>query len=218
MTRIPHHIPRRWRNQISTWLPALCMGFFALGTFWLVRSAPTILPAPSAAPVTHDPDYFMQHFSVSQFDPQGRMTSELFGVQGQHYPDIDKLAVQTPRWRAYDTQGRLIVGHSDRALSNRDGSDIELFGNAQIVREPLPPASQPQKAPGQPTDQRFTFSGPYLHAWPQEHRVSSDQPVQLVRGADVFTGDRFDYDDHTGVAHLQGNVHGLIPPATVNKK
>lgn len=200
-------ISRKWRNQISTWLPALCMGFFALGTVWLVRSAPKMLSAPPAAPPTRNPDYFMHQFAVRQFDPQGRMTTELLGDQGEHYPDIDKIAVQAPRWRAYDMHGRLITGQSERALANRDSSEVELFGNAQVVREPLPPASQ---QPGQAPEARLIFRGPYLHAWTQEHRVSSDQPVELSRNADVFTGDRCDYDEHTGIANLQGHVRGVI--------
>jgi len=198
------HISRKWRDWLSAWLPVLCMGFFALGTFWLVRSAPVAPAAPRAAPPGHEPDYFMRQFTVRQFDAQGRMTSELFGAEGRHHPDIDKLAVQAPRWRAYDAQGRLITGHSERAVSNRDGSEIELFGDAQVVRAPLPSAA--------PADPPLTFSGQYLRAWTQDRRVSSDQPVQLARGADVFTGDRFDYDDHTGIANLYGRVRGVIQP------
>jgi lipopolysaccharide export system protein LptC len=203
------HISRKWRDWLSAWLPVLCMGFFALGTFWLVRSAPVVLVAPPAAPPGHDPDYFMRQFAVRQFDAQGRMTSELFGTEGQHHPDIDKLVVQAPRWRAYDAQGRLITGHSERAVSNRDGSEVELFGDARVVRAPLPPATPAGKAPA---DSPLIFSGQYLRAWTRDHRVSSDQPVQLARGSDVFTGDRLDYDDRTGIANLQGRVHGVIQP------
>ncbi|MDR0478537.1 MAG: LPS export ABC transporter periplasmic protein LptC [Burkholderiaceae bacterium] len=206
-----HHIPRKWRDHISAWLPALCMAFFALATLWLVRSAPTLLAPLPPAPPSHDPDYFMHQFAVRQFDAQGHMTSELLGAQGQHYPDTDKLAVQTPHWRAYDKNGRLITGQSDHATSNRDGSEVELFGDAQVVRQPLPSASQAGDAASK-DDPPLTFSGPYLHAWTNEHRVSSDQPVQLTRGADVFTGDRFDYNDHTGIANLQGHVQGVLQP------
>lgn len=205
------HISRKWRDRLSAWLPALCMGLFALGTIWLVRSAPVEPAAQSVAPPGHDPDYFMRQFVVRQLDAQGRMTSELFGAEGQHYPDTDKLAVQTPRWRAYDAQGRLITGHSERALSNRDGSEVELFGDARVMRQPLPPASRTAQAAGK-DDPPLAFSGPYLHAWTNEHRVSSNQPVQLTRGADVFIGDRFDYDDRSGIANLQGHVHGVIQP------
>jgi hypothetical protein len=44
-------------------------------------------------------------------------------------------------------------------------------------------------------------------------RVSSDQPVELLRGADRFTGERFDYDNQSGVANLVGQVRGVIQPA-----
>jgi len=206
------HLSRKWRDRLSAWLPVLCMGFFALGTVWLVRSVPgTPDGQPAAAPPGHGPDYYMRQFTVRQFDAQGRMSAELFGAEGQHYPDTDKLAVQAPRWRAYDAQGRLISGNSIRALSNRDGSEIELFGDARVVRQPLPPASAAGQPAG-PDDALLTFSGQYLRAWTQTHRVSSNQPVELTRGTDVFTGERFDYDDHTGVANLQGRVRGVIQP------
>jgi lipopolysaccharide export system protein LptC len=205
------HLPRKWRDRLSAWLPVLCMAFFALATVWLVRSVPSEPQAQPAAAPSHDPDYYMRQFAVRQFDAQGRMSAELFGAEGRHYPDTDKLAVQAPRWRAYDAQGRLITGLSQSARSNREGSEIELFGNARVVRQPLPPASREGKAVDK-DDLPLIFNGQYLHAWTQERRVSSDQPVQLARGDDVFTGERFDYDDRTGIASLQGRVRGVMQP------
>jgi lipopolysaccharide export system protein LptC len=199
------HLSRKSRDWLSAWLPVLCMAFFALGPFWVVRSAPEPAAASPAAPPGHDPDYYMSQFAVRQFDAQGSMTSELFGQAGQHFPDTDKLAVQAPRWRAWDAQGRRITGYSGRAVSNSDGSEIELFDDARVLREPLPPTAQ-----GGQDDAPLAFSGQYLRAWTQDHRVSSDQPVKLTRGADVFTGERLDYDDRTGIAHLQGRVRGVI--------
>ena len=36
--------------------------------------------------------------------------------------------------------------------------------------------------------------------------------VELLRGVDRFTGDRFDYDEKSGIANLRGNVRGVIQP------
>jgi lipopolysaccharide export system protein LptC len=202
------HIPRKWRDLFSAWLPVLCMAFFALGTIWLVRSTPVgDQNADQPKAVGHEPDYFMRDFAVRQFDQDGRMTSELFGVEGLHHPDTDKLSIQTPRWQAYDLVGRRFVGRSDRALSNMDGSEIELMGNARVVREPLA-----QKSPNGKAEKPMTIAGEYLRAWTKDSRVSSDQPVELTHGDDVFTGDRFDYDNRTGVANLEGRVRGVIQP------
>jgi lipopolysaccharide export system protein LptC len=58
---------------------------------------------------------------------------------------------------------------------------------------------------------RLEFRGEFLHAFVDEKRVSSDQPVTLRRGNDVLTGDTFDYDDKSGIARLHGRVRGTLP-------
>ncbi|HMN55885.1 MAG TPA: LPS export ABC transporter periplasmic protein LptC [Ottowia sp.] len=201
---------RLWRHgkeQFFAWLPALMMALFALGTGWLVRHTPDFTAASTVpGPLTHEPDYQMRSFAVRSFDAAGRMTSELRGVEGHHYPDTDTLEVSQPRVRSFDAKNQLTVGRAERGVSNGDGSEIQLYGQAQVVREPSTGAD------GRPTP-RLEFRGPYLHAWVKDERVSSDQPVELLRGPDRFTGDRFDYDNHSGVANLIGQVRGVIQPA-----
>lgn len=198
---------RLWRygkEQFFAWLPALMMGVFALGTAWLVRQTPSFNTAAPASPVRHEPDYQMQQFSVRSFDPAGKLKSELMGVEGHHFPDTDTLEVAQPRVRSFDAQGQLTTGSAQRGLSNGDGTDIQLYGQARVVREAAAAANGRTGAP------RLEFRGQYLHAWTEDKRVSSDQPVELLRGADRFTGERFDYDEKSGVANLRGNVRGVI--------
>ena len=201
---------RLWRHgkeQFFAWLPALLMGLFALGTGWLVRHTPDFAAAGgSQRPLSHEPDYQMRSFAVRSFDASGRMTSELRGVEGHHYPDTDTLEVSQPRMRSFDEQNQLTVGRADRGVSNGDGSDIQLYGQAQVVRES-------STGPSGRATPRLEFRGEYLHAWVKAERVSSNQPVELLRGADRFTGERLDYDNQSGVANLIGPVRGVIQPA-----
>lgn len=193
------------RNQMSTWLPALMMMLFALGTWWLVRSAPKI-PIPNGTKaVSQEPDYFMREFAVRSFDATGRMTSELIGSEGHHYPATDTLEVTQPRLRSFDELGRPTVATARRGVSNADGSEVKLYDDAVVVREAAP------KAGGGETP-RLQFRGDYLHAFVNEDRVQSDQPVELMRGEDRFTGDSFSYDKRSGVANLTGRVRGVIQP------
>lgn len=197
-----------WRvglNQLSAWLPALLMMLFALGTWWLVRSAPKIPTTDGTRPVSPEPDYFMRQFTVRSFDATGRLVSELTGVEGHHYPATDSLEVTSPRMRSYDKDNRPTIGTARRGVSNGDGSEIKLYGDAVVVREPV-------TRPGGGTLPRMEFRGEFLHAFVDEDRVLSDQPVELLRGNDRFTGDYFDYDDRTGVANLKGRVRGVIQP------
>ena len=199
-------LARIGRDQMSTWLPALLMMLFALGTWWLVRSAPKIPSADTAGAMSKEPDYFMHQFRVRSFDATGRLTSDLTGVEGHHFPVTDSLEVKSPQMRSIDEQGRTTVATALRGVSNSDGSEIQLFGNAVVVREPVT-RTNGTLVP------RMEFRGEYLHAFVDEDRVSSDQPVELLRGTDRFVGDRLDYDNRTGVAELKGRVRGVIQPA-----
>ena len=186
-------------------LLTLTMGALALGTCWLVRNAPTFgAPAP-AAKVRHEPDYFMRQFSVKTFDATGHLKSEVFGTEGRHYPDTDTLEISNARIRSISPQGRITVATGNRALSNSDASQVQLFGNAIVVREPATDAAG-HVLP------RMEFRSEFLNAYTDSERVSSNKPVTLTRGNDQFTGDSMDYDNYDGVLNLKGRVKGLLVP------
>ena len=202
-----HQLWQHSRDRLATWLPALLMMLFAMGTWWLVRSAPK---PPDTSAVRQlaagEPDYFMRGFSMREFDGSGQLRSQLTGEEGQHYPASSTLDVREPRLRFVDKQGRLSTASARRAEARDDGSEVRLLGNARVERQ----ASRAASGSEQP---RLSFEGEYLQAFIDAERVRSDQPVRLQRGADVFTADSLDYDDKTGVARLQGRVRGVIQPA-----
>ena len=192
-------------DRISVYLPVVLMGVLALATWWLVRSAPS---APSGAQTPergHEADYFMQGFSVKNFGPKGQLLSEVRGDMGRHYPDTDTLEIDRMRLRARDASGRITHASADRALSNADGSEVQLFGNAKVVREAVPGTH----GPAQP---QLAFEGEFLHVWPQLERVRSNKPVTLTRGKDHFTADGLVYDNLAQVLELQGDVRGSLAP------
>ncbi len=196
---------RRVWDRLSIYLPVLLMGLLALGTWWLVRNAPqTQEPRPASAP-RHEPDYVMQGFSIKSFDASGRLQSEVQGAVARHYPDTDTLEIDEVRLRSLAADGRIVHAEADRALSNADGSEVQLHGNARVVREA--PAAKGMVQP------RMEFRGEFLHAWPQLERVRSDKPVTLTRGKDRFTADSMEYDNLEQVLQLRGRVRGVLVPA-----
>ena len=74
---------RRSRDHFFAWLPALLMGIFALGTWWLVRSAPQIVPPAAQQAPDDEPDYFMRDFTVQTFAPDGQLKTRITGAQGR---------------------------------------------------------------------------------------------------------------------------------------
>lgn len=196
--------PRAW-ERITLYLPLVLMGLLALATLWLVRHAPEVVsPEPPAAP-THRADYFMRDFSVRSFDAQGRLQSVVHGRLAQHYPDTDTLEIEQVAIRSTNPQGRVMTATARRAISNTEGTEVTLLGDA-VVERATPPA------PGQRPAPVVRLQGQQLTAWTDTERVRSEQPVTLAQGGDTVTADTLDYDNKAGLLRMQGHVRGLVQP------
>ena len=193
-------------DRTTLYLPILLTAALALGTYWLVRNAPKLLEPTAAAAPTHEPDYFMRGFDINNFLPSGELRSELFGKEGRHFPDTDTIEVDELRLRSISPEGLTTRASANRGLSNGDGSEVQLFGNAIVVREAA-------AGTGGRAVPRLEFRGEFLHAFLDTERVQSNKPVTLTRGSDQFTADAFDYDSASGIANLQGRVRGVLMPA-----
>lgn len=205
-------IKRAWNlvrdalDRATIYLPIILTATVALGTYWLVRNAPKLLEPTAKVAPTHEPDYFMRDFVIKNFLPSGELRSELHGTEGRHYPDTDTLEVDMVRMRSVSPEGLVTRSTANRGVSNSDGSEIQLFGNAIVIRDPaVGPNGKPMP--------RLEFRGEFLHTFLDTERVTSNKPVTLIRGADQFTGDTLDYDNLSGVANLNGRVRGLLMPS-----
>lgn len=195
---------RGWHSA-SIYMPLLLMGTLALATYWLVRNTPLFSEPQAAAEARHAVDYFMRGFTVKSFDERGRLKSEIRGTEARHFSDTDILEIDQARIRSINAEGRITVATANRAYTNSDGSEVQLVGNAVVVREA-------GRDPGGKVVARLEFQGEFLHAFLNEERVKSHKPVLLIRGADRFTGDSFAYDHLDGVADLKGRVRGILVP------
>ena len=200
-------IGRIW-GMFSIYLPILLMGLLALGTYWLVRNAPKPLEQPQQRAISHEPDYYMRDFSIKSFDATGRLQSEIQGETLKHFMDTDTLEIQKARMRSISPDGRVTLATANRALSNSDGTEVQLFGDAVVTREEFKKTGTKPVPPMQ-------FKGEFLHVWPNEERVKSHLPVTLTRGPDQFTGDAMDFDNYSQVLNMRGDVKGQMEPSRV---
>jgi lipopolysaccharide export system protein LptC len=194
-------------EHISIYLPILLMGVLALGTYWLVRNTPIFSPAAAPVAATHEADYFMRKFSVKTFDAAGHLKSEVMGAEARHFPDTDTIEIDQVRIRSVNPEGLVTNARGDRGLSNGDGSEVQLFNNAVVLRD----AVTDKSGVVQP---RLELRSDFLHAYLKTERVRSNLPVVITRGTDTFTADTMDYDNLDRVMQLQGRVRGLLVPGT----
>lgn len=200
---------RGW-HRLSIYLPIIMMALAALGTWELVRNS--VLPdiaQPDPAPA-HEPDYFMRDFSVRSFDAAGTLQNEIVGTEARHYPDTDTIEVDTARMRSITAEGQKMRATANRAVSNADASEVQLFGNAVVVRDAV------TGPPGQ-AQERMEFRSEFLHTFVNIERVRSHLPVVLTRGTDRFTGEAMEYDNLERVLILTGSVKGMLVPTKTGR-
>ena len=186
------------------YLPMVIMGVLALGTYWLVRSTPVFEPPAPEKPKRHEADYVVRNFGLKTYDANGRLKSDITGQTARHYPDTDTLEIDQVRIRSVNDRGHVTVASANLAVTNSDSSEVQLMGNALVVREAR--QDRGEEVP------RMQFKGEFLHAFLDTERVKSHKPVDLQRGQDVFTADTLDFDNVTSVMALQGRVRGTLVP------
>ena len=195
-----------WWDRLSIYLPLILMGVLALGSYWLLRATPKAPEPEPAKPASGEPDYFMRRFSVRNFDANGQLRAEVQGDEARHHPDDDRVEIDRARVRNFDDKGSTTVATAQRLTTNADNTRFVLEGNAVVIRE------GGRDAQGQPLP-RLEFRGEYLliETEPQE-RVSSDQPVELIRDGDRLNAQNMVYNGETGQADFKGRVRVQLLP------
>lgn len=196
-------LARRWLaigiNRALEVLPMVVMAALAGLTYWLLQI--NFAPVPrTAQPPQHKPDYTLIDFAVRSFDASGQPRSELLGKRLDHYPDNDTLEVQQPVVRSLSPDAPPAVTTAERGLSNRDGSQVQLFGNVRTVREAS--ARTP----------RLELRGEFLHLWTREEKLRSHLPVEVIRGNATVRADRIEADNYDRVLQMSGRVRATLPP------
>jgi lipopolysaccharide export system protein LptC len=194
--------PLRFLDVVSAYLPLLLMAMLALGTWWLVRNAPEVEgPTVPVAP-RHVADYTMTRFVVQRFASDGALRTQIEGERLRHFPDNDTFEIDEARIRSFGTDGVVTIANAKRALANGDGSELQLFGEAQVLR------------PAHGKNEAVEFRSEFLHAFRNVERVRSHVPVVVTQGQTVVRASQgMEYDNLSRVVDLKGRTSATFVAA-----
>lgn len=181
-------------------LPLLMVAMLALGSYWMVRSAPGVDTGELPRPPDDTPDYLIEGFTVQKFDANGRLNALLQGASAQRLPDAPWIEIQKFTFRSTDAQGQGKLASADQGLTNPDNNEFQLSGNARMVREAHPAGDYP----------RLEIRGDFLHVWTEPEKVESDRPVQIVHGKHRIRADSLQYDGTTRALQMDGRVQAVF--------
>lgn len=196
--------PWQWRLQslLSSYLPLLLMAVLASGTWWLVKNTPLLGEPGEQAPPRHTPDYRMANFEIQRIGADGRLNVQIAGAELRHYPDTDTVEIDQARVRAVGPDGSLAIAEAKRAVSNADGSDLQLFGDVRLRR--LPPGSG-ENAPAQ-----IEVRGEFLQALANSEILRSHLPVTIRQGSATLNAQNVEYRHLTGQLTFTGKAQAQI--------
>lgn len=197
---------RRTLDSLTLYVPLMVMATLALGSWWLVRSMPELMPTTTDRPLRTEPDYRLQNFTVKTFDATGRLTRQVSGDAGTHFPQPNELHIERIQIFAQNEVGSQFTAQADKGISSNNDDRFTLMGNVQAVRK--------ADARGPMTQLR----GERLTAILNEDRLTSSLPVEITRDRDVFSSDTLDFNTRSGQYQLQGRVRSVIAaPAAANQ-
>ena len=190
---------RRTLDRLTIYLPLFLFAILALGSWWLVRSVPELMPPGLDPQLRQDPDFRLGQFTVKSFDASGRLTREISGQSATHFPATQSLHIEGVRILVENELGTRMTAQAKKGISREPEQQVTLSGDVMAVRQ------ADQQSP------RVEMRGEALTAWLEEERLVSDQPVRITRGTDVFSAQTMNFDTRSGQYELQGRVRAVLP-------
>jgi lipopolysaccharide export system protein LptC len=180
--------------RAASLLPLMLAALLAGLTYWLDHVVQN--DTGPRANRRHDPDYFVDHFTVRRFGPDGTLQHTITADRMVHFPDDDSTEVVSPHL-VYETVPPTDITARTAWLDSK-GKHVRLDDDVRIVRASI--GDQPETV--------ITTS--VLYVTPDDETASTKAPVVITQGKSVVTGVGLEANNKTEVAVLSGPVHGTI--------
>jgi lipopolysaccharide export system protein LptC len=195
-------MPAQRQDRIAAVVSIALLATLTAYSYYLTELARRDDPAAGARPPAHEPDYFVERFSLTRTDRQGEPTFRLWAERAVHFPDDDSSEFTQPRLVSLDpTRPRVTLTAREGRTTGR-GEQTLLKDEVRVVREAGP------EAPA------LRLSTEALTVFSETETARTDLPVRIERGGAVLTGVGMEFDNRWGTLQLRERVQVHWPPGT----
>lgn len=186
----------RWR------LSSLMIGaaVLALGSFWLVQVITRDELAVQGGGLKTEPDYIVEKFSFVRMTMDGQPRYIVSGEKLTHRPSDDSLDVEQPVVLNVGSKQPPMTMHAKRAHIDQTNNVVDLMGDVDIRR------------PQQGAVQAMSLKTDALTVFPDEERMETNRPFQMVLGATTVAGVGMKANNATGQLNVQSRSQLSFPP------
>lgn len=122
--------------------------------------------------VRHDPDYFLENFTATTMDLQGKLNYKVTAIYLEHYPDDNSMTLQYPIFTFYKNEVKRWTARADEALIFQETKTIYLTGNVVMI----------QLANKKENLKLATLTAEQLTIEANENRLHTKTKIKLVQG------------------------------------
>jgi lipopolysaccharide export system protein LptC len=194
---------RRIVEKSLSYVPVILMGILAMLSYWLVKNTPEIEVNRTRIQPKHEIDYELRNFSVRTYRSSGELQSLLIGENAKHYADTETLEIEMPQVQVLDQKLNKTTATSSRAISNADGSELQMIGGAVLIKSKNGEISNKK-------NEVFELRSEYLSFQMDNEIIKSHLPVQISKESNRFSAMSMDFDNLNQTLKLSGRVHGFI--------
>jgi lipopolysaccharide export system protein LptC len=171
----------------------------ALISRWLLTTVET--PTGRVAPEErHDPDYFLENFKITMYQPNGEPAYHLDAAYMNHYPDDDTMTLQKLKVDYRDDNNQTWITTANEGTAYENIQVMQLDGDVHIYQQTQQP------------DQAITVTTDALRLDFPNKRATTEAEVKIVGKNSSIVAKGMEVDLAAGQLTLLSEAQGHYVP------
>jgi len=183
---------KRWSGQF---FPVLLLTLLAALSFWLERAV-DLPDAKRDGKLRHDPDTFVDNFTVRRFSAEGILQYRLVSPHMTHFADDDSSLVIQPKLIYFRPGSPDVTLTGGLGYASSKGETVYFWEDVVTTRAAT--ADRPE----------LVARMPDLTVQPDEGIGFTGSPVEITQGQSWMKGVGLHMDNNTSILVLQSQVTG----------
>ncbi len=185
---------KRHYDQLAAALSVLLLAILAGSSYYLAELSERFPRGGGERKLVHEPDYFVERFSLTKMNAQGEPTFRMSAQRLLHYPDDDTSEFSMPVLISLDPSKPRVTVSADRGLASGKGQQTHLHDHVVFTRA---------GEAGKPT---LRITTDYALLLPEEDIARTDRPVRITYGESLLTGVGMQFNTATRALNVLSRV------------
>jgi lipopolysaccharide export system protein LptC len=119
-------------HYLTALLLIILLAFVSTWFFESIKKSPVLVQQE----LRHDPDYYLENFTATSMDIEGKLAYKVTAVHLEHYPDDNSMKLLQPVFSFYENEKQNWTASANEALIFQESQKIDLNGNVIMHQFP----------------------------------------------------------------------------------